>query len=206
MTTFLIVSFGALALIVTGLLYWGRRRHGPARDNEKAAADDALRKLYGQYWAEVRAATQTHLLGAPADEEWLARIQERAVYASVAEETTGKSARKSPQRAALLLGWLLAAPGFLLGAAVAFYLAHQTAVVIYLVLAIFLGGVTLGVVMMVGMAVRREDRLYSLPGPPPAWSARGARRLTGIGWRDTDRPPALEGSDERPRSSPSCGP
>ena len=110
MTTFLIVSFGALALIVTGLLYWGRRRHGPARDNEKAAADDALRKLYGQYWAEVRAATQTHLLGAPADEEWLARIQERAVYASVAEETTGKSARKSPQRAALLLGWLLAAP------------------------------------------------------------------------------------------------
>jgi len=203
MTTLLIVSFGALALIVSGL-YWGRRRYGPARGQEKPPPDDALRELYGQYWAEVRAATQTHLLGASADEEWLARIRERALYATVAERVSGESVPKSPQRPALLLlWWLLAAPGVLLGAAIAFYLAHLTAGVIYLILAIFLGGVTLGVVMMVRVAIRREDRLYSLPGPPPAWSARGARRLTGIGSRNTDLRPALGGSDERPQSSPS---
>jgi len=44
-------------------------------------ADDALRKLYGKYWAEVRAVTQTHLLQAPADEEWLVRIK-RGAYRS----------------------------------------------------------------------------------------------------------------------------
>jgi hypothetical protein len=51
----------------------------------------------------------------------------------------------------------------------------------YLILAVFLGGVALGVVAMVAIAVRREDRYYSLSGAAPGATARGARRLTGFG-------------------------
>src|ERR1700722_60431 len=65
------VTFAAAAWL-------GVRRHGLSRAHEKAAPDDALRKLYGQYWTEVRALTQTHMLEAPADEEWLARIKGQA--------------------------------------------------------------------------------------------------------------------------------
>jgi len=50
-----------------------------------------------------------------------------------------------------------------------------------LILAAFFGGVTLGVVAMVAVAVKREDRLYSLSGTAPGAAARGARRLTGFG-------------------------
>jgi hypothetical protein len=60
MTTFLIVSVVALALIIVGC--FAVTRYGLGRGHEKVVADDALRKLYGQYWAEVRAVTQTHLL------------------------------------------------------------------------------------------------------------------------------------------------
>jgi hypothetical protein len=51
----------------------------------------------------------------------------------------------------------------------------------YLILAVFLGGVTLGVVAMVAIAVRREDRLYSLSGTAPGAAARGARFVTRFG-------------------------
>jgi hypothetical protein len=57
----------------------------------------------------------------------------------------------------------------------------SAATVGYLILAVFLGGVTLGVVAMVAVAVRREDRLYSLSGAAPSAAARGARRLTRFG-------------------------
>ena len=57
----------------------------------------------------------------------------------------------------------------------------SAASVAYLILAVFLGGVTLGVVAMVAVAVRREDRLYSLSGAAPGAAARGARFLTGFG-------------------------
>ena len=53
--------------------------------------------------------------------------------------------------------------------------------VAYLVLAVFLGGVALGVVAMVAVAVRKEDRRYSLSGSAPGAAARGARWLTGFG-------------------------
>lgn len=53
--------------------------------------------------------------------------------------------------------------------------------VAYLILAVFLGGVTLGVVAMVAVAVRREDRLFSLSDAAPGAAARGARRLTRFG-------------------------
>jgi len=51
------------------------------------------------------------------------------------------------------------------------------------VLAVFLGGVMLGVVGMVSVAVRREERRLSLFGAAPGAAARGARRLTGFGGR-----------------------
>lgn len=57
----------------------------------------------------------------------------------------------------------------------------SAAAVAYLILATFLGGVTLGVVAMVALAVRREDRLYSLSGAAPGAAARGARWLTRFG-------------------------
>jgi hypothetical protein len=53
--------------------------------------------------------------------------------------------------------------------------------VAYLILAVFLGGVAIGVVAMVAVAVRREDRYFSLSGDAPGAAARGARRLTGFG-------------------------
>lgn len=51
----------------------------------------------------------------------------------------------------------------------------------YFILAAFFGGVTLGVVAMVAIAIRREDRQYSLSGAAPGAAARGARRLTRFG-------------------------
>ncbi len=57
----------------------------------------------------------------------------------------------------------------------------SAASVAYLILAVFLGGFTLGVVAMVAVAVRKEDRLYSLSGAAPGAAARGARWLTRYG-------------------------
>ncbi|MGD0606138.1 MAG: hypothetical protein ABSA53_21445 [Streptosporangiaceae bacterium] len=45
-------------------------------------------------------------------------------------------------------------------------------------------GLTIGVIAMVAMAVRREDRQYSLTRQAPGIAARGVRRLTGVGLRD----------------------
>jgi hypothetical protein len=57
----------------------------------------------------------------------------------------------------------------------------SAASVAYLILATFLGGVTLGIIAMVAIAVRREDRLYSLSDAAPGAAARGARFLTRFG-------------------------
>jgi hypothetical protein len=57
----------------------------------------------------------------------------------------------------------------------------SAASVAYLILAVFFGGFSLGVVAMVAVAVRREDRLYSLSGAAPGAAARGARWLTRFG-------------------------
>jgi hypothetical protein len=61
----------------------------------------------------------------------------------------------------------------------------SAAAVAYLILAVFLAGVTLGVVAMVAIAVKREDRLYSLSGVAPGAAARGARWLTRFGGAGT---------------------
>lgn len=58
---------------------------------------------------------------------------------------------------------------------------NSAAAVAYLILAVFLGGVTLGIIAMVAIAIKREDRLYSLSGAAPGAAARGARFLTRFG-------------------------
>jgi len=53
-----------------------------------------------------------------------------------------------------------------------------------LIVALFLGGVVTGVITVVALAVRREDRRYSLTGAAPDRMSRSARWLTGVGLRD----------------------
>jgi hypothetical protein len=51
------------------------------------------------------------------------------------------------------------------------------------ILAIFLGGIVLGVVVVVSVAIKKEDRKFSLSGAAPGFAARGARMLVGFGSR-----------------------
>jgi hypothetical protein len=64
-------------------------------------------------------------------------------------------------------------------------MSGSAASVAYLVLAVFLGGVALGVVAMVAVAVRKEDRRFSLSGAAPGAAARGTRWLTRFGGSGT---------------------
>ena len=55
---------------------------------------------------------------------------------------------------------------------------------------VFGTGILVGVIAMVSMAIRREDKRGSLTGEAPGVLARGARRLNGVGLRDiTPREP-----------------
>jgi hypothetical protein len=49
---------------------------------------------------------------------------------------------------------------------------------------VFGTGIMVGVIAMVSMAIRREDKRGSLTGEAPDVVARGARRLNGVGLRD----------------------
>ena len=51
------------------------------------------------------------------------------------------------------------------------------------ILAIFLGGIVLGVVLIVSAAIRREDRQFSLSGAAPDFLAQGARIVMRVGSR-----------------------
>lgn len=62
----------------------------------------------------------------------------------------------------------------------------EAAVAIFLLIA-FIGGVVIGVVVIVSIASRREDRLFSLTGQAPDAVCRGARRFTGV-WTRGDWP------------------
>lgn len=59
---------------------------------------------------------------------------------------------------------------------------------VIVILAIFLGGVVFGVLVIVSAAIKREDRRGSLTGTAPNAAARGARVLTGVGSRDAGPP------------------
>jgi hypothetical protein len=52
--------------------------------------------------------------------------------------------------------------------------------------AVFLGGIVIGIIAVVAVAVRREDRRYTLAGEAPDRLSRNARRLTGVGQRNLD--------------------
>lgn len=54
----------------------------------------------------------------------------------------------------------------------------------------FLGGFVVGVIVIVSVASRREDSLYSLDGEAPDAACRGARRLTAAGVRGSGFRPA----------------
>lgn len=45
-------------------------------------------------------------------------------------------------------------------------------------------GLVIGIIAIVALAVRREDRQFSLTRQAPGVAARGVRRLTGVGLRD----------------------
>jgi hypothetical protein len=51
------------------------------------------------------------------------------------------------------------------------------------ILAIFLGGIALGVVLIVSAAIKREDRRFSLGGAAPDFLTHGARIVIGVGSR-----------------------
>ena len=53
-------------------------------------------------------------------------------------------------------------------------------------IALFLGGVVAGVMIIVAVAVRGEDRGNSLPDKAPGRLASSARRLNGVGCRNLD--------------------
>jgi hypothetical protein len=57
-------------------------------------------------------------------------------------------------------------------------------VVIAVTIALFFGGVVIGIIAVVALAVRREDRAYTLVGDAPNRMSRSARRLNGLGCRD----------------------
>jgi hypothetical protein len=50
-------------------------------------------------------------------------------------------------------------------------------------IAVFLSGVMVGVLALVAVAIRREERRFSLVGDAPDRLSRNARRLTGVGRR-----------------------
>ena len=51
------------------------------------------------------------------------------------------------------------------------------------IVAIFLGGIALGVVLIVSAAIKREERRFSLGKAAPDVLTKGARMLTGVGSR-----------------------
>ena len=62
----------------------------------------------------------------------------------------------------------------------------MSGVVITMAVAVFLGGMVSGVIAVVAIAVRREDRRYTLASDAPDRLSRNTRRLTGVGRRDLD--------------------
>jgi hypothetical protein len=58
--------------------------------------------------------------------------------------------------------------------------------VVVVAVAVFIAGVVMGVVAVVAIAVRREDRRYTLAVDAPDRLSRTSRRLTGVGRRDLD--------------------
>lgn len=57
---------------------------------------------------------------------------------------------------------------------------------VVIAIALFLGGIAFGVIAVVAISVRREDRAFSIAGDAPDRISRSARRLNGLGSRGLD--------------------
>jgi hypothetical protein len=53
-------------------------------------------------------------------------------------------------------------------------------VVVTIAISVFLGGVMVGVLAVMAIAIRREDRRHTLVGEAPDRMSRNTRRLTGM--------------------------
>jgi hypothetical protein len=62
--------------------------------------------------------------------------------------------------------------------------AIMATVLAFAAVALFLGGITLGVLVVVAREIRREDRACSLTEEAPGLLSKSTRRLTGFGSRD----------------------
>ena len=62
----------------------------------------------------------------------------------------------------------------------------MASVVVAIAVAVFLAGMMMGVIAVVAIAVRREDRRYTLAVEAPDRLSSNTRRLTGVGRRDLD--------------------
>ncbi len=58
--------------------------------------------------------------------------------------------------------------------------------VVVVAVAVFIAGMMMGVIAVVAIAVRREDRSYTLAVDAPDRMSKTTRRLTGVGRRDLD--------------------
>jgi hypothetical protein len=58
--------------------------------------------------------------------------------------------------------------------------------VVVIAVAVFIAGLVMGVIVVIAIAVRREDRRYTLAGDAPDLMSKTTRRLTGVGRRDLD--------------------
>ena len=58
--------------------------------------------------------------------------------------------------------------------------------VVVVAVTVFIAGLAVGVFALIAIAVRREDRRYTLAVDAPDRLSRTTRRLTGVGRRDLD--------------------
>jgi hypothetical protein len=65
--------------------------------------------------------------------------------------------------------------------------AVSTALFVLIAMMAFLAGITIGVVLIVSLAIRREDRLFPLWSDAPGLMSRGARRVVGYRVKPMDR-------------------
>jgi hypothetical protein len=64
--------------------------------------------------------------------------------------------------------------------------AIMAGAIVAVAIAVFLGGIVVGVIGMVAVAVRREDRRNSLASAAPDRMSQNTRLLTGMRRRDLD--------------------
>jgi hypothetical protein len=64
--------------------------------------------------------------------------------------------------------------------------AIMAGAVVVVIISLFLGGITVGVIATVAFSVRREDHRFTLAGAAPDRISQSARWLNGVGRRDLD--------------------